>query len=172
MGNKHTNDKNRNNENINNNIKNKADDNKNMDNKNTDIIKLDYTSTFVHFHEDCCTLSEEARKTLRVYKVRIPKNELKCIDQKCKYYMLKQEITKNNELVHNEQSKGYSYIFSEVCSPYLPFHNLDYCCYICREWNGCEESRNVVFLWFWKKIEEKDTYNMHETNKSYITAIF
>jgi hypothetical protein len=129
--------------------------------------------TFTKKH---CTLSEESQKTLHVYKIRIPKTELDCINKKNRYYMLKKDEhdMKNIELsklINDEQNNGYSYIFSEVCWD-LPFHPVDYCCYTCREWFGCEESKNVVYLWFWKKINETDIVRIENEPQQRITTLY
>jgi len=62
-----------------------------------------------------CTLSEASHKSLIVYKVNILRTELKCINEEYKYYKLKKDDMRNVELMHYEQSCGYSYIFSKVC---------------------------------------------------------
>lgn len=134
--------------------------------------KIEY-KTFTKEH---CTLSEESQKTLHVYKIRIPKTELDCINKKNRYYMLKKDELdlKNIELsklINDEQNNGYSYIFSEVCWD-LPFHRVDSCCYTCREWFGCDENKNVVYLWFWKKINETDIVRTENEPQQRITTLY
>ena len=95
---------------------------------------------------ELCTLSPESIKTLNCFIIAIAPNKLEPINFKLKFYKLSEKQKSYYEWVKFNEDNGYSYIISELCSHNMPFFNIDACCYACREWFGCKESTEKVYI--------------------------